>query len=474
MKPVVIVHAFVSIMANNRLLFFVIAGACCLSCATCSGGTQSSSVCEQLGTDLFLNSMFQSNGSECNGEPSFHCSGIFMHGRNAALGAPGAPGSPAYGKFQPMIPPGNLSTDIPPGIVGSACPIFDIKDVLEIEKESEENVPIPFWCPTSYYRQSFTYVRQDFLSVPWANADNGILFTYQPVQNLPEDDTQGGPGFWEDRLAVAFPSDASTFARTLCGVAPKIDFLASGLDADVSVTTEQLSMNYPSYLGGCQYVRNLTQLQEYADSVLPGLRATCPESITSGASYLERLQNITRNYFDILWGTDEKAMGIKNQSIAFLSIMSKNPYTGPNETTLGSVLPCYFNNPNAYNGGVGCFGQNNQGNPNPLGHDMQCALEEDRFDSVFIDTLRNLSRFTFVDNMYGNEVVLNPFGGIPYSEVFKYMALYVTTVNSAEDRENTLLGAEFIYNTTGIQVPVVLFNMTMAGGIYGNTPFSCL
>lgn len=411
-----------------------------------AAGGEGNSACKELQADKFLNAMLMADGSACKdtNTPSYQCSGLFLHGRDPSIGDSVSP------YFDVVIPPANLSSDIPEGVIGTSCPVLEIWSSYNSSlPDNSDAMTLPFWCPSSDYRPSFTYIRGDIIASPWPS-DNGILFSYQPIQNISS--SQDGVSFWDDRLAAFFPSDAATYGRLFCGLGPKPLPLLLGLGFDAQMKAEQIRNAMERLGGGCQYVENITRIQEYADELLPGIRLTCPEVITSGSAYIKRLQNITEGYLQLLWSDDEKAIAIKNQSID--GVATPSPFS-PNATNVGSLLDCYFNSPD------GCFGNGFSPSSDfkPLGHDMQCAVLDDRFDNVFVETAQRLDKALYVDNMFSNEVVMNPYGGIPYEEVFKYMALYTTTSNTPEEQYNTLLGAEFIYNTTGIRVPAVLVNL---------------
>lgn len=417
-------------------------------------------ICKELGVDSMLNAMYNSDGSQCkNGStPSYHCSGLFLHGRDESLGDNG----PRVPYFQVMIPPANLSTNIPKGSVGTACPVRDMY-MTDFNATNDDvtsaTAPLPFWCPTYYYSPSFTFIRGDTPAKPWTSS-NGILFSYQPIQNISS--SVGGASFWDNRLAAFFPSDASTYGRFFCGIGPKSLLASLGIGSNASIPLESWESDFEKIAYGCQYVKNMTRLQEYVSEVAPGIRLSCPENITSGSAYFDRLDTITQEYWNILTSKDEKIVDLRNMPIPEGLPYEPSPWN-PNGT-LGPLLNCYLNNPN------NCFGNGyDESDFRPIMHDAQCPVQDDRFDDVFIEAAQSLDKAKYVDNMFANEVVMHPYGGIPNEEVFKYMALYSTTENSPEEQYDTLLGADFIYNTTGIRVPAVLVHLDP-----GSFHFSCL
>ena len=80
---------------------------------------------------------------------------------------------------------------------------------------------------------------------------------------------------------------------------------------------------------------------------------------------------------------------------------------------------------------------------------------------------------------------MNRYGDLPFQDIFQHMALYTTTEDTPAQQKMTLLRSQFIYNTTGVQVPAVLVNMTKFVGLQptadgslaftsNTTLFSCL
>lgn len=111
--------------------------------------------CQRLKTADVLNRLYESDGKGCDG-PSYLCSGIFLHGDDASMGASGV--DPVTGNSWGIInitDPKNQKMSI-----GNTCP-----DVTHAALG--QNMGLPFFCPSNRsHAVSYAFIRSDLPSTP--------------------------------------------------------------------------------------------------------------------------------------------------------------------------------------------------------------------------------------------------------------------------------------------------------------------
>lgn len=308
----------------------------------------------------------------------------------------------------------------------------------------------------------------------------GILFTGSKAPIQPALLEEESSSFWSDdddemRLLAAYPVDAATDARFFCGIGYERGILGMGVDGPVVSlnTTGEKEQYYADTVGGwCPLVYNansnnsssskLTRamLEEEYEKEFGGRELYCPKDIQSYEAYFKHA----------LKGLDQ----IKTRGYApeFIAAAKATPGFSWEQGTEGANFTyCnYFYNGTDTNVCPGALPSVYvQGY-----HQMQCPVAADRFDNVFIPASRNIEDYMpHEDTDIGNEIMLTQWGGLQYSELAPYMAIFY---NSEDDgsREQAFRIADMFFNATSIEIPVVHWaNAKSARDLVDERPFEC-
>ena len=455
-----------------------------------SSSSYSNEVCKSARVASTLNTLFN-NEKGCNADqqPSFECSGMFLHGNDLSMGVgTDEPFSLTVSSY--VTRNVSWSTNTTNNSSSNSMNMYRV-DVDDVACPSSytinSNGSYPPWCPTpsglTRGAISFTYIRRDIMPKSGRLEDFdrngtkqekegramygwpgvGILFTGKqaPIQPQLLEKLQkhkhSTSSLWGDeddemRLLAAFPFDAATDSRLFCGLGLDTGMLAMGVDGPAMSPNELRAkvMQYDTVVGGwCPLVYNAnnnmnktrvtrSMLEEQYAKEFPGRHLYCNKDIQNYEDYF----NYARQ------GLEQ--IKTKGYSPAFIEELNENniPWkVGENNYTYCTYL---------YDGTNTSVCPGAMPHPYVVGdHHAPCPVAARRFDSVFIPSTRHVDAYLQQGEYdIGNEVMLTSWGGLEYKELAPYMAVYYDA-NDSQYRDQAVRIADMFYNATGIQIPVV-------------------
>ena len=434
--------------------------------------------CERLGTATLLNDLYFNVEPDC--DTAYKCSGLLLHGDDWSLGSGSVlpSGVETTDNWLGFIPNVNIfpsldSNDsvIPTSLdVDKPCPLYD-------PEKPQEEVQIPAWCPSPVSAGvSMTYMRADVPSVPW-ELDLNTMFVGPKVQ-----DTTGNDTFWdEDRLMAAFISDGGTYNRLFCGVGPDKLLAQLGIGGEPIPRNSGLFEQRGYLLQNCPHPTDSQKMQDFVNQFASNWSYYCPKQVQSADDYFAYQREITSKLLEMIHSNSTEAQELKNLPLEGSSFVAPTIY--PNATTLGDLLPSFWNyitvpdadgNPSSgFGNGFEVWANDNA----PRTYATQCALDSARF-SLFLDAARDIQRKAeYVQSLFSNEILIN-IAGVSQRTMMDHMVFYQENDEAALQKLFRL--AEVIQNTTGVSIPIVTVNKSRTPSTLENivnpsneVPFAC-
>ena len=446
--------------------------------------------CSDRGTDGRLNDLFNNRGASTSAAPSFMNSGFFTHGFDCQVGQqnPQAGGSgEGWGLEVGCILPG-FHRNTYPGFVemneaiAAARPVptdtnrssnrstidyaglnasgtvstqaFTIDDVMpdgyHCPGRDQGGSPLtyPSWCPTAQAQISgfisTAFIRRD-VTPPKLNERTTALFPGGGViLTGPTDDGSTDSTFWDGlfgetggRVMGAYPHDASTLQRSNCGVGPDIVSLKFGVGQDGAQAVPAGGEALPNGGGDAEWCPVRTATTTWCPTCSSFKELIAAATASTFQSWCPDEVQDHQQYYPLTDG--------RSQEIQPIVLANKDDYMFWADDKLSDAVVA----------------------TNQAQSLAQCAVDNDRFDSVFVPaaTYENMNDYwkgyTAASGDAWNEVLLRPWDGEPNDELSKHMVLFYPKLAAGEEarqeelRNKAYEVATAFYWRNGIAMPVV-------------------